>query len=238
MLLLAIGAQAFAQEMPVVFNKSFSAPKNQYRKLAITENNAIVAIGGGMDNGCITKLSATGNLIYNAKLNKGGLVAYQDLLLLPKGALVAVGGGTIAYGNARITKLDATGEVEFDKSIGNGQGGYFTKIITDRHGNYITVGVDGSKPAQARITKMSPEGKVIFDKGFGAHNVFSNVLIDEDENIVAVGGDVGDGQGMAYLVKVDGKGEKQFELSFGKPGATFEKMLLLLLSGEQRQEMV
>ena len=109
---------------------------------------------------------------------------------MPTGALVAVGGGTIAYGNARITKLDATGEVEFCPGIGNGQGGYFTKIITDRHGNYITVGVDGSKPAQARITKMSPEGKVIFDKGFGAHNVFSNVLIDEDENIVAVGGDV------------------------------------------------
>ncbi|WP_436484341.1 Calx-beta domain-containing protein [Chitinophaga sp. ARDCPP14] len=227
MLLLAVGTQAFAQEMPVVFNKSFSAPKNQYKKLAIAENNAIVAIGGGTDNGCITKLSATGTLIYNAKLNKGGLVAYQDLLLLPKNELVAVGGGTIAYGNARITKLSATGEVVFDKSIGNGQGGYFTRIITDRHGNYITVGVDGSKPAQARITKMSPDGKVEFDKGFGAHNVFTNVLIDEDDNIVAVGGDVGDGQGKAYMVKVDGKGEKQFELSFGKPGATFEKMLLL-----------
>nr|WP_295875155.1 Calx-beta domain-containing protein [uncultured Chitinophaga sp.] len=227
MLLLGIGSQAFAQEMPVVFNKSMGAPKNQYRKLAIAENNAIVAIGGGLDNGCITKLSATGNPIYNTRLNKGGLVAYQDLLLLPKNELVAVGGGTIAYGNARITKLSATGEVVFDKSIGNGQGGYFTKIIADRHGNYITVGVDGSKPAQARITKMTPDGKIEFDKGFGTHNVFTNVLIDEDENIVAVGGDVGDGQGKAFMVKVDGKGEKQFDLTFGKPGAVFEKMLLL-----------
>ncbi|NSL88026.1 Calx-beta domain-containing protein [Chitinophaga solisilvae] len=227
MLLLAAGTQAFAQEMPVVFNKSMGAPKNQYRKLAIAENNAVVAIGGGSDNGCITKLSATGNLIYNTRLNKGGLVAYQDLLLLPKNELVAVGGGTIAYGNARITRLSSTGEVVFDKSIGNGQGGYFTKIITDRHGNYITVGVDGSKPAQARITKMSPDGKIEFDKGFGAHNVFTNVLIDEDENIIAVGGDVGDGQGKAFMVKVDGKGEKQYDLSFGKPGAVFEKMLLL-----------
>ncbi len=227
MLFLAIGAQAIAQEMPVVFNKSFGTPKNQYKKLAIAENNAIVAIGGGTDNGCITKLSASGNLIYNTKLNKGGLVAYQDLLLLPKNELVVVGGGTIAYGNARITKLSATGEVVFDKSIGNGQGGYFDKIIADRRGGLIAVGVDGSKPAQARITKFAPDGKVEFDKGFGAHNVFTNVLIDEDENIVAVGGDVGDGQGKAFIVKVDGKGEKQYELSFGKPGAVFEKMLLL-----------
>ncbi|NIG53662.1 Calx-beta domain-containing protein [Chitinophaga sp. Cy-1792] len=226
-LFLAVGSQALAQEMPVVFNKSFSGPKNQYKKLAIGDNNSIVAIGGGSDNGCITKLSGTGNLIYNAKLNKGGLVAYQDMLLLPKNELIAVGGGTIAYGNARITKLSATGEVVFDKSIGNGQGGYFTKVITDRHGNYITVGVDGSKPAQARITKMAPDGKIEFDKAFGSHNVFNNVLIDEDENIIAIGGDVGDGQGKAFMVKVDGKGEKQFELSFGKPGAVFEKMLLL-----------
>ncbi|MBV7531294.1 Calx-beta domain-containing protein [Chitinophaga sp. sic0106] len=227
MLFLAVGSQAIAQEMPVVFNKSFSAVKNQYKKLAIADNNSIVAIGGGSDNGCITKLSPTGNLIYNAKLNKGGLVAYLDMLLLPKNELVAVGGGTIAYGNARITKLNSAGEVIFDKSIGNGQGGYFTKVITDRHGNYITVGVDGSKPAQARITKMGADGKIIFDKGFGAHNVFNNVLIDEDENIIAVGGDVGDGQGKAFLVKVDGKGEKQYELNFGKPGAIFEEMLLL-----------
>jgi len=227
MLFLAVGTQAMAQEMPVVFNKSFSGAKNQYKKLAIADNNSIVAIGGGTDNGCITKLSSAGNLIYNAKLNKGGLVAYQDMLMLPKNELVAVGGGTIAYGNARITKLASTGEVIFDKSIGNGQGGFFTKVITDRHGNYITVGVDGSKPAQARITKMAPDGRIEFDKAFGAHNVFNNVLIDEDENIIAVGGDVGDGQGKAFMVKVDGKGEKIFELSFGKPGAVFEKMLLL-----------
>ncbi len=227
MLFLAVGTQAMAQEMPVVFNKSFSGARNQYKKLAIADNNSIVAIGGGTDNGCITKLSSAGNLIYNAKLNKGGLVAYQDMLLLPKNELVAVGGGTIAYGNARITKLASTGEVIFDKSIGNGQGGFFTKVITDRHGNYITVGVDGSKPAQARITKMAPDGKIEFDKAFGAHNVFNNVLIDEDENIIAVGGDVGDGQGKAFMVKVDGKGEKLFELNFGKPGAVFEKMLLL-----------
>ncbi|RAJ83431.1 Calx-beta domain-containing protein [Chitinophaga dinghuensis] len=227
MLFLAVGTQAMAQEMPVVFNKSFSGAKNQYKKLAIADNNSIVAIGGGTDNGCITKLSSAGNLIYNAKLNKGGLVAYQDMLMLPKNELVAVGGGTIAYGNARITKLASTGEVIFDKSIGNGQGGFFTKVITDRHGNYITVGVDGSKPAQARITKMAPDGRIEFDKAFGAHNVFNNVLIDEDENIIAVGGDVGDGQGKAFMVKVDGKGEKLFELTFGKPGAVFEKMLLL-----------
>lgn len=226
-LLLVVSAHANAQEMPVVFNKSFGPPKNQYRKLVIAENNTIVAIGGGADNGCITKLSATGNVIYNTKLNKGGLVAYQDLLLLPKGEVVAVGGGTIAYGNTRITRLNNTGEVLFDKSIGNGQGGYFTKVVADRHGNYVAVGVDGSKPAQARIVKFAADGKVLFDKGFGAHNVFTNVILDEDESIVAVGGDVGNGQGKAFVVKVNEKGEKQYELSFGKPGAVFEKMLLL-----------
>ncbi|ASZ11695.1 hypothetical protein KTO58_16490 [Chitinophaga pendula] len=226
-LLLGMGAISRAQEMPVVFNKSFGSPKNQYQKLAIAEGNAIVAIGGGLDNGCITKLSAAGNLIFNTKLNKGGLVAYQDLLLLPKGDIIAVGGGTIAYGNARITKLTSNGEVVFDKSIGNGQGGFYAKVILDRHGNIIAVGVDGSKPAQARITKFASDGKIEFDKAFGAHSLLSNVLIDEDENIVAVGGDAGDGEGKAYMVKIDGKGEKQFELSFGKPGAVFEKMLLL-----------
>lgn len=216
----------YAQEMPAVFNKSFTASGNAYKKAIVNDEEEIFAIGGGKD-GVITKCSRNGEVIFNKTINKGGVVAYNDIAIDRNGNLLVVGGGSIAYGSARITKLNVKGEPIFDKSIGQGTGGYFTKVIVDSVNNYIAIGTDGSKPSKARIVKMSAKGDIIFDKGFGSHNVYTDAAIDEDGNIIAVGGDVGDNEGRARITKISPAGEVVFDVELARVGSSFTKVVLL-----------
>ncbi|MFD9375152.1 hypothetical protein ACFWBH_06365 [Streptomyces sp. NPDC059999] len=61
--------------------------------------------------------------------------------------------------------------------------------VVDAGGQAVAVYTASDVPkAQARL---------VFDQAFGMHTIYNDVTLDEDGSVIAVGGDVGDREGMA-----------------------------------------
>lgn len=212
-----------SQEMPYVFNKSLAGNDNQLVKVETYEGDLMV-IGGGLGRSYFAKISTDGKILFEKKENnKDAAIYYNDMLLTEDGSVLIVGGGSKFNGAGRISLFNNKGDIIFDKvfankETGKNSGGYFTKVKQDHLGNFIAVGVDGSSPSRARMTKLNNKGEILFDKVFKESTIFNDLLIDEEDSLIGIGGDIGDSRGHGILIKLNSIGDKVYEISTGNGG--------------------
>lgn len=224
---LSFATMSYGQEMPSVFNKSLSTSGDQLGKVEPLANGDLMIIGGGSKS-YFARLSADGKTIFEKRgEGKDAAMVYNDMLTISNGSTLAVGGGNKVNGAGRISLFDSKGVLVFDKVFGKNSGGYFTKVKQDHAGNFVVVGIDGSSPSRARITKISVKGDILFDKIFRESTVFSDLLMEDDDSFIAIGGDVGDSRGHGLLVKLTSTGEKVYEINSGNGGYSYTKGILM-----------
>ena len=224
---LYLANASYGQEMPSVFNKSLSLNSDQLEKVEPLSNGDLMIIGGGSKS-YFARLSADGKTVFERKGDgKDAAMSYNDMVITSDGSALVVGGGNRVNGAGRISLFNNKGILIFDKVFGKNSGGYFTKVKQDRAGNFVTVGIDGSSPSRARITKISIKGDILFDKLFRESTVFSDLLIDDDDSFIAIGGDVGDSRGHGLLVKLTSTGDKVYEINSGNGGYSYTQGTLM-----------
>ena len=224
---LSFASISYGQEMPSVFNKSLSTNGDRLEKVEPLANGDLMIIGGGSKS-YFARFSADGKTIFEKKgEGKDAAMSYNDMVITSNGSALVVGGGNKVNGAGRISLFDNKGVLVFDKVFGKNSGGYFTKVKQDRAGNFVAVGIDGSSPSKARITKISIKGDILFDKIFRESTVFSDLLIDDDDSFIAIGGDVGDSRGHGLLVKLTSTGDKVYEINSGNGGYSYTKGILM-----------
>ena len=224
---LSFASISYGQEMPSVFNKSLSTNGDRLEKVEPLANGDLMIIGGGSKS-YFARFSADGKTIFEKKgEGKDAAMSYNDMVITSNGSALVVGGGNKVNGAGRISLFDNKGVLVFDKMFGKNSGGYFTKVKQDRAGNFVAVGIDGSSPSKARITKISIKGDILFDKIFRESTVFSDLLIDDDDSFIAIGGDVGDSRGHGLLVKLTSTGDKVYEINSGNGGYTYTKGIMM-----------
>ena len=218
---------AYGQDMPHVFNKSLAGYDNQLKKVESLDNGDLLIIGGGSSKSYFAKLSSDGKILFEKKDGKDAALYYNDMLITPTGSILVVGGGTKTDGAGRIILFDNKGEVIFDKILGKNTGGYFTKAKQDHLGNFIAVGMDGGSPARSRIIKLNGKGEILFDKLCKENTIFYDLIIDEDADIIAIGGDMGDSRGQGALIKLTAEGDKVYEIASGNGGCSYTQAALM-----------
>lgn len=204
----------FGQEMPSVFDKSLARSDNQLKKVESLASGDLMVIGGGVSGAYFAKLDANGKIIFETKneKNKNPTISYNDIVITGDSSALVVGGGIGAHGAGRISFFDKKGNLIFDKIYGGNSGGYFTKVKQDHAGNFVAVGVDGSSPSRSRITKVNAKGDVLFDKLCTVNTVFNDLVLEDDDSFIAIGGDAGDSRGHGLLVKLTSTGDKVYEI--------------------------
>ncbi len=225
--LFTLSGITYAQEMPSVFNKSLAGNDNQLTKVESQANGELIVIGGGASKAYVARLSSDGKILFENKNNKDAATIYNDMVVTENGSIVVVGGGTRVNGAGRISMFDSKGTIVFDKIVGKSSGGYFTKVKQDHAGNFIAVGVDGSSPSRSRITKISAKGDVLFDRLCKESTILYNLVIEEDDSIIGIGGDIGDSRGHGLLIKLTSSGDKMYEITTGNGGYSYTKASLM-----------
>ncbi|TXI91385.1 MAG: hypothetical protein E6Q33_10415 [Neisseriales bacterium] len=224
---LSLANISYGQEMPSVFNKSLAGDDNQLKKIESLANGELIVIGGGASKSYFARLNADGKIIFEKKNDKDAAISYNDMVVMSNGSALVVGGGNKAEGAGRISLFDNKGVLVFDKVFGKNSGGYFTKVKQDHAGNFIAVGIDGSSPSRSRITKIGLKGDIIFDKIFREGTVFNDLIIEDDDSFIGIGGDAGDSRGNGLLIKLSSNGDKVYEINSGKGGCSYTSGFLM-----------
>lgn len=128
---------------------------------------------------------------------------------------IILGGHDSLPGNAqwRVMKLNQRGRVIWQYFINpSPEADYITDLELDSHDNIIVGGVDKSLgDDQWRIEKFSPNGSLIFRYLFNPSediDMINDLAIDSQDNIIAVGFDLSQGDGKWRIVKLDPKGNR------------------------------
>lgn len=227
LLLAGISGALKAQEMPVVFNKSFTPGSSQLNQVYPYGSGEMLIAGGGSGSGYLAKLSETGTVLFERKMAKDGLVSYNDVMITKDSTILAVGGGAQLLGAGRITLFEKNGKPNFDKAFGKNTGGYFNVVREDHEGDFIAAGVNGEGAGQAQVTKLNKSGKIIFDKSFDDFTHITSLIIDDDNDIIAIGGDAGSGKGSAVIIKLSATGEEIYHFKVETAGSFFTNSELL-----------
>ncbi|MBF7093632.1 hypothetical protein IUY40_19090, partial [Flavobacterium sp. ALJ2] len=218
---------ALAQEMPAVFNKNLVEGNSIINKVVSFESGDLIVAGGGSSKGYIAKLSEDGKVIFDRTIVNRGIDSYKDIILTKKESILAVGGGTLSTGAGRISLFDSKGTPLFDKVFGENNGGYFTTVKEDLEGNFVAVGVSGGVLQQGRIVKFNINGKIIFDKLYNNSTVLNGLIIDQDNNILAMGSSVDNSNGIGVLLKLNNSGAEVFHHSSPIAGGVYKDFKLL-----------
>lgn len=216
-----------AQDMPVVFNKSFTPGSSQLNQVYPYSSGEVLIAGGGNGSGYLAKLSETGTVIFERKMSKDGMASYNDVIVTQDSSILAVGGGAQALGAGRITLFEKNGKPSFDKAFGKNTGGYFKCVKEDNEGDFIAAGMNGEGAGQAHITKLNKAGKILFDKSFDDFTHITSLIIDDDNDIIAIGGDAGSGKGAAVIIKLSAAGEELYHFKAEAAGSFFTNSELL-----------
>ncbi len=227
LLILSAFFTTYAQEMPVVFNKSLSEGNNKINKVVPLESGDLVVAGGGSAKGYIAKLSEDGKVIFERTIMNRGMDSYRDVISTKDSFFIAVGGGTLNTGAGRISLFDSKGTPVFDKVFGENNGGYFTTVKEDLEGNFVAVGITGGVLLQGRIVKFSLEGKIIFDKIINNSTVLHGLIVDENNNILSMGSSIDNSNGSGVLLKLDGSGAEIFQHTTPIAGGVYRDFKLL-----------
>jgi len=168
--------------------------------------------------------------------------------------------GSDQFSDFWIVKLDSIGNIQFDKTIGGNSTDNLDALQQTSDGGYILGGhsfsdISGDKTENSRgsfgeadywIVKLNSRGNIIFDKTYGGSDLdiltsiqqtndggyilggrsFSNISFEKSENTRGINDDD------YWIVKVDFKGNKQFDKTIG--GTDFDECYSIKETGKNR----
>jgi hypothetical protein len=204
--------------------------------------------GGTGSDAWVVKLDSTGNVQWQKCLGgKGDDVAYSVILTSDGG--YAIAGYTWSndgdvIGNhgqmdAWIVRLDSVGNIKWQRSLGGANQEWFKSIMQDSDGGFVCAGYTGSLDGDvvglhpggyydAWIVKLDSLGNLLWQNCLGGSKgeELTDVIRSMDGGYVTSGFTFSDDEGFfthgdwdAWIVKIDSKGEFQWQKCLGGTGA-------------------
>jgi hypothetical protein len=181
--------------------------------------------GSGKEDAWIIKLDQQGNKVWDKVF---GGEEYDDAvsIIQTSDGGYAVAGSTESKGagekDAWVIKLDKSGIIIWDKTFGGSDDDYAWSLIQTDDGGYAVAGLTSSKGAgeeDAWVIKLDDKGNMLWDKTYGGSEYDDvGLLIQTDDGGYAVAGwteSKGAGSGDIWIIKLDNKGNRIWDKTFG-----------------------
>ncbi|MFA4890892.1 MAG: hypothetical protein WC604_00860 [Candidatus Gracilibacteria bacterium] len=138
-----------------------------------------------------------------------------------------VAGGTTSKGageaDAWVFKLDSDGNLKWDKTFGGSDWDWAASIQQTSDGGYIVAGQksysNGGKGSDVGVFKLDSNGNLEWDKTFGGsdYDMADSIQQTSDGGYIIAGGTISKGVGKmdAWILKLDSKGELEWDKTFG-----------------------
>jgi len=198
-----------------------------------TDGGYIVAgwtksFGPGLENVYILKLNSKGEVEWQKTFGGKDDDEANSIQQTKDGGYI-VAGWTKSFGSggldAFVLKLDSKGELEWQKTFGGGDSDEVNSIQQTTDGGYIVAGWTysfGSGWQDVYILKLNSKGEVEWQKTFGGWNDDEansiQQTIDGGYIVAGVTGSFGFGEQDAYILKLNLKGEAEWQKTFGGKG--------------------
>ena len=181
--------------------------------------------GAGSSDFWIIKLDNQGNKLWD-KISGGSSGDYVLSLIQTTDGGYAVAGYTRSYGAGEadfwVIKLDSDGNREWDKTFGGSDYDCAESLIQTTDGGYAVAGTTDSHGAGHHdfwVIKLDNKGYKEWDKTFGGRgNDGAHSLIQTTDGGYAVAGHTssyGAGEDDFWVIKLDNKGYKEWDKTFG-----------------------
>jgi len=188
-----------------------------------TDGGYIVAGGtSSFDSGeqdvYILKLNAKGDLEWQKTFGGEDYEGANSIQQTKDGGYIVAGWtGSLGYEvNVYILKLNSKGEVEWEKTFGGKYDDEANSIQQTTDGGYI---VAGYTEGDIYILKLNSKGEVEWEKTFGGEDidVASSIQQTKDGGYIVAGwtDSFDSGESDVYILKLNAKGEVEWEKTFG-----------------------
>ncbi|MGA1795919.1 MAG: hypothetical protein ACMUIL_08660 [bacterium] len=186
------------------------------------------SFGSGKSDVYLLKLNAAGSKVWGKYYGGEDTDSAESVCQTSDGGYI-VAGGTQSAGAGKcdvyVLKLDAKGDKVWEKTLGGKEWDTAHSVAQASDGGYIVAGDSqsfGSGKGDAYVLKLDPNGKTVWDRTFNGNGAARahDVKQTSDGGYILAGTtySFGSGSGEAYIVKVDGSGNKVWEKMFGGKG--------------------
>jgi len=199
-----------------------------------TDGGYIVAgwtksFGSGGEDVYILKLNSKGEVQWQKTFGGEGSDWVNSIQQTTDGGYI-VAGGTSSFGTGEtdvyILKLNSKGEVQWQKTFGGEGSDWVNSIQQTTDGGYIVAGGTssfGTGETDVYILKLNSKGEVQWQKTFGGESFdgVNSIQQTTDGGYIVAGGtnSFGTGETDVYILKLNSKGEVQWQKTFGGEGS-------------------
>ena len=143
---------------------------------------------------------------------------------------ISLVGTPTSYCVTSALRIDDNGNVIWNTALTMELSSNQVTSLEDNFGNLYIFGVNG---LSASIVKLSANGNFLWSKNYGYYSEFVDAILLNSGEIIAIGGIINKSKQFsnAYMVKIDQKGEIQWEKMIDFPGQSFATSILSLESG-------
>jgi len=216
----------------VQWQKTFGGKDDDvaYSLQQTTDGGYIVAgrtysFGSGLEDAYILKLNSKGDLEWQKTFGGEGIAGAFSIQQTKDGGYI-VAGLTEPFGSEEadvyILKLNSKGEIDWQKTFGDQVVDQANSIQQTKDGGYIVAGVTGSfgfGEQDAYILKLNSKGEIEWQKTFGGDgfDIATSIQQTTDGGYIAAGWteSFGSGEYDAYVLKLNSKGEVEWQKTFG-----------------------
>ena len=161
----------------------------------------------------ILKLDAKGKLEWQKTFGGEGSDEAKSIQQTTDGGYIVAG---YSSGDVYILKLDAKGKLEWQKTFGGEDSDEAKSIQQTTDGGYIVAGYKGR---DVYILKLNSKGQLEWQKTFGGKNDdgANSIQQSKDGGYIVTGwtSSFGSGQKDVYILKLNAKGELEWQKTFG-----------------------
>jgi len=186
------------------------------------------SFGSGKCDAYVLKLDAGGNKAWEKYYGGNDTDGVESVCQTSDGGYIMAGGTQSAgagKSDAYVLKLDAKGDIQWEKTLGGKEWDTAHAVDQTSDGGYIVAGASqsfGSGKGDAYVLRLDPNGKTVWEKTFNGNGAARahDIRQTSDGGYILAGTtySLGSGSGEAYLVKLDGSGNKVWEKLFGGKG--------------------
>lgn len=151
----------------------------------------------------------------------------EDVRATTDGEFIVTGetqGATIGLGQVWVSKLDGDGKTVWMHTYDSGRKGAAHSVLPTADGGYVVAGTEPGRVANyydGWVAKIDAQGKLEWEYTYGGADDESIAAIRDtpDGGFVFVGATQSEGEGRtdAWIVKLDGSGQMQWEHTYGSP---------------------